>query len=133
MKAKSDKKQIRQSRRFSESLKRSTVKDIEQNKLTVLEASRELSVSKKSIYDWIYKYSSYLEKQKVLVVEEKSLTKKTEELTKRLLEVEAALGRKQIELDILNKMIELASAELKIDLKKSFIKRVSSGSDKIKG
>ena len=80
MKAKSDKKQIRQSRRFSESLKRSTVKDIEQNKLTVSEASRELSVSKKSIYDWIYKYSSYLEKQKVLVVEEKSLTKKTEEL-----------------------------------------------------
>jgi transposase-like protein len=58
------KKSLRQNRQFSEVVKRQTVKDIEQGKCTVLEASRELSVSIQAVYAWIYKYSGYLQKKK---------------------------------------------------------------------
>lgn len=35
-------------------------------------------------------------------------------------DLQAALGRKQMEIDALKKLIDLASSELKVDLKKSF-------------
>lgn len=123
---------IRQVKRFSQKVKKDTVKDVEKGKYTVLEASRELQVSEQTIYNWIYKYSSYLSKNKVLIVEDKSEVSKTTKLEKRLQEAEAALGRKQMELDLLNKMIDIANKELKVDLKKSFSKKVSNGSDKPK-
>jgi len=126
------KRAINPVKRFSLKVKEDTVKDIEKGKYTALEASRELQVSERCIYDWIYKYSSYLSKNKVLIIEDKSEVSKTAELEKRLQEAEAALGRKQMELDLLNKMIEIAGKELEIDLKKSFSKRVLSGSDKPK-
>ncbi len=123
---------IRQVKRFSLKVKKDTVKDVEKGKYTVLEASRELQVRDQTIYNWIYKYSSYLSKNKVLIVEDKSEVSKTVELERRLQEAEAALGRKQMELDLLNKMIDIAGKELKVDLKKSFSKKVSNGSDKPK-
>ena len=121
------KKSFRQMRQFSESVKRQTVKDIEQGKCSVLEASRELVVSIQSVYMWVYKYSGYLQKNKVLVVENDSENYKSKELEKKLLVAEAALGRKQMELDFLNKLIELAGADLHIDLKKSFSNLASNG------
>ena len=123
---------IRQVKKFSKKVKEDIVKDIEKGKYTVLEASRELQVCDQSIYNWIYKYSSYIRKNKVLIVEDKSEVSKTAELANRLQETEAALGRKQMELDILNKMIDIAEKELKIDLKKKISKKVSNGSDKPK-
>ncbi len=92
-----------------------------------LEASKELGVSQQAVYNWVYKFSGYLQKNKILIVEDKSEGYKTKELERRLREAEAALGRKQMEIDILNKLIELAGAELKMDLKKSFSSRASSG------
>lgn len=123
---------IKQVKRFSQKVKKDIVKGVEKGKCTVLEASRELQVSESTVYNWIYKYSSYLSKNKVLIVEDKSEVSKSAELEKRLKETEAALGRKQMELDLLNKMIDIAGKELKVDLKKSFSKKVSNGSDKPK-
>ena len=123
------KKGIRQVKRFSLKVKEDTVKEIERGKFSVLEASRELQVCQQTIYNWIYKYSSYLSKNKILIVEDKSEVSKTKELEKRLQKAEAALGRKQMELDLLNKMIEIAGDNLKIDLKKSFAKKVLNGSE----
>ena len=123
---------LRQVRKFSQKVKIDTVKDIEQGKYSVLEASRELKTSDQTIYNWIYKYSSYLSKNKVLIVEDKSEVSKTKELEKRLQEAEAALGRKQMELDLLNKMIEIAGEDLKIDLKKNFSKKASNGTDELR-
>ena len=51
---------------------------------------------------------------------------------KRIKDLEAALGRKQLEIDFLNKMIELGGEELGIDLKKKFSIPPFSGSDSIK-
>ena len=126
------KKTIRQVKRFSLKVKQDMVKDIEKGKYSVSEASREMQVSIQTIYNWIYKYSSYISKNKVLVVEDKSEISKTKELEKRLQEVEAALGRKQMELDLLNKMVEIASNNLKVDIKKNFSKKVWNGLDKQK-
>jgi len=123
------KKSFRQVKHFSEAIKRQTVKDIEHGKCSVLEASKELLVSQPAIYNWVYKYSGYLQKNKVLVVEENSENYQTKVLEKKLREAEAALGRKQMELDFLNKLIELAGADLQIDLKKNFSNLASNGTE----
>lgn len=82
------------------------------------EASQELSVSLRSIYNWIDKYSRYLKRNSRLVVESQSDVMKSKELKQELKEAQAALGRKQMELDYLNKLIELAGKEYGVDLKK---------------
>jgi hypothetical protein len=55
-----------------------------------------------------------------------------QELGARNKELEAALGRKQIQLDYLEKMIELAKTELDIDIKKNYSTPQSTGSNKTK-
>lgn len=122
-----DKTSLRQVKHFSEAVKKQTVKDIEQGKCSVLEASKELCVSHQSVYLWVYKYSGYLQKNKILVVEDKSESYQTKVLEIKLREAEAALGRKQMELDFLNKLIDLAGAELKVDIKKNFSNPASNG------
>jgi len=123
---------LRVRRIFSESIRKQTVKDIEDGRCTVLEASLELQVSDKSIYNWLGRYSRYLGKNKVLIVEEKSEAYRTKQLEHRIKELEAALGRKQLEMDLLNKIIELANEEYGTDLKKSLPSRPSSGTGPIK-
>jgi transposase-like protein len=123
---------FRQTRHFSEPIKKQTVKDIEQGKCTVLEASRELSVSLQTVYVWVYKYSGYLQKNKTIVVQNVSESYKTQELEIKLREAEAALGRKQMELDILNKIIDLAGLELQIDIKKNFSSPALNGTAQTK-
>jgi transposase-like protein len=122
------KESLRQFRFFSEQVKRGVVKDIENGKCSVSQASKELSVSSTSIYNWIERYSRYLQHNKRLVVEAKSEAYQTEQLRKRILELEAALGRKQMELDLINKVVDLASDEYKTDLKKNFLKAALNGS-----
>lgn len=122
------KETLRQSRFFSEQVKRELVKDIENGKCSVSQASKELSVSTTSVYKWIGRYSRYLQNNKRLVVEDKSEAYQSEQLRKKILELEAALGRKQMELDLVNKVLDLASEEYKTDLKKSFLKTALSGS-----
>lgn len=124
---------IKPRRTFSDEIKKQIVRDVEKGKATVLQASRELDTSEQTIYRWIYQYSRYLEKNKVMVVEDKSESYRTKELEKRLKEAEAALGRKQMEIDFLNKLIEFANEEYKTDIKKNLVKRPSSGSKPPKG
>src|SRR6185436_11630111 len=116
---------LRTRRIFSESIRKQTVKDIESGRCTVLQAARELQVSEQSIYNWLDRYSRYLGTNKVLVVEEKSEAYRTKELENRIKELEAALGRKQMEMDLLNKIIELANKEYRTDLKKSLSSQYS--------
>ncbi len=68
-----------------------------------------------------------------MVVEEKSEAYRSKELEKRLKEAEAALGRKQMEIDFLNKLIEFADEEYKIDIKKNLSKGPLPGSSSTKG
>ena len=126
-------KTFRQQRVFSEEIKKQVVRDIERGKCSVTQAKEELGVSEQSIYNWIKHYSRYLHSNKRLVVEDKSEAYRTRELEKRIHELEAALGRKQMEIDLLSKVIELADEEYQTDLKKNLSKKVSNGSGSPKG
>lgn len=124
---------LRPKRIFSETIKRQVVRDIEKGKCSALQASREFDISLTTIYRWIYRYSRYLEKNQIMVVEDKSEAYRTKELEKKLKEAEAALGRKQMEIDFLNKLIEFANDEFKTDIKKNLSKGPSSGFKPTKG
>jgi hypothetical protein len=69
---------------------------------------------------WLNKYSRHLQSGKSLVIQIESEQYRSKELEKKVAELEAAVGRKQIEIDFLNKLIEIVGDELKVDLKKNF-------------
>lgn len=76
-----------------------------------------------SIYKWIYKYSNFNEKGFRVVEMKQSSSQKVKEL-------EATVGRKQIMIDFLEAMIEVAKDELDIDIKKNYSTPPSQGSGK---
>jgi len=47
--------------------------------------------------------------------------------------LEAALGRKQLEIDFLNKLIEVADQDMGTDIKKNIVTHALAGTAKIKG
>jgi transposase len=118
---------------FSEALKKKIVKDIEAGKSGVIGVCREYEVSTTAVYKWLNKYSRHLQKEHLTVVQMASEAYKTKELEKRIQELEAALGRKQMEVDYLNKMIEIGKEEFGVDLKKKPFTPPSTGSGTIKG
>jgi transposase-like protein len=105
-------------RTFSEEFRRQKVLEIE-NKLTnVSQVSREFEVSRTGVYYWIRKYSKHYQASVKVVLQMESEQEKTKKLQSRIDELERALGRKQMELDYLNKLIELEGERLGEDLKK---------------
>ena len=68
-----------------------------------------------------------------LVMEMNSEQYRSKELEKKVAELEAALGRKQLEIDYLNKLIEIAGADLGSDLKKNINIPASVGTGKTRG
>lgn len=115
-------------RYFSEDFKKKKVREIEQNVVTVLQITREYGVSKTSVYKWIYKYSAMRKKAVKQVVEAKSDTVKIVHLRDEVRNMERLVGQKQIRIDFLEKMIELAEQEYGIDIKKKFSSIPLSGS-----
>ena len=124
---------LRQRRVFSDKLKKKIVKDIEQGKVSVLRVCQEYGVSNSSVYRWLKKISSHLHSSTTLVMQMDSEQYRSKELEKKVAELEAALGRKQLQIDYLNKLIEIAGQDLDIDLKKNTNTTVLHGSAKIKG
>ena len=113
---------------FSAELKREIVKQIEENKIGVIAASREYGVNRASVYNWLNKYSRTLKRGQTIVVEKESEKRKNEELRAKIAELERIIGRKQMEIDFLNKVIEIGSEEVKVDIKKKFGGKLSTGS-----
>lgn len=123
------KTEIIKTRIYSNELKKSVVNQIEKGELTVMEACRVYDIkSAQTVYNWIYKISRTLQKPIRTVVEKNSVDQKLKELEARTRDLEAALGRKQLELDLYRHIVELASEEYSVDLKKSFGKQASKES-----
>lgn len=121
-------KRVGRNRIFSEEFKREIVKLYESGQRTVIEIVRDYNVSDKSVYNWIYMYSEY-NKKSVQVVEMKdSQESKLKEMEQRIKELEQAVGRKQMNIDYLEKMIDLAKDHYDIDIKKNFDTPPSGGS-----
>jgi len=77
-------------------------------------------VSQQTVYNWLYQYSKNLKKGTRVVVEQDSVDKSVEELKRQVKELQAALGRKSLQADLYEIMIDLASKEFGTDLKKNF-------------
>jgi transposase len=127
-----DTKQLCQSvsRSFSAEFKRGRVKEYEKGRLTVREICELYNVGTTNVYRWIHKYSSYPRRQIRIVEMADSSTKKIKELHDRIKELERAVGQKQMNIDYLEKMIELAKSQLGVDVKKNFDTSQSIGSKK---
>lgn len=119
-------------RTFSVELKKRIVNQISQKQMTITQACALHEVSRQSIYNWLYAYSSEHKNGSKMVVQSESEQKKTQKVLERNAELERIIGQKQLEIDYLSKLIELCNKELGIDVKKNFETRPLSGSEKIK-
>lgn len=115
-----------QNRTFSEEFKKAKIKELDEKLVSIQELVTSYKVSRTSIYKWLIKYSIHYQKGTKMVTELESEAYKTKQLLQERAELQRALGEKQMQLDLLNKLIEIASDELKIDLKKSFQEKLST-------
>lgn len=118
---------VLQNRYFSDEFKKKKVKELENNLASISDICRTYSVSRTSVYRWIYKYSVMAKKQVKQVVEAKSDTKKIEALKDRIKELERVVGQKQLLLEFKDKMIEIAESTYGISIKKKVSSKLSSG------
>ncbi|HSH52699.1 MAG TPA: transposase [Bacteroidales bacterium] len=121
-------KRIRRRRVFTEDFKLKIVKSYESGEYSVPELEKIYDINNMSIYKWIYRYSNYNEKNVKVVEMKDSQYKKIKDLEERNKELERALGQKQMSLDYLEKMIELAKERYNIDIKKNSNTPQSGGS-----
>ncbi len=119
--------EIREQRVFSESLKKQIVRDLVAKRISLQQVVLEHQVSRTSVYRWLYRYSPVHERKRTLVVQMESEEQKNYELQQRLAALERIVGQKQLEIDFLNKLLEIGSKELGFDLKKSFSSPPSNG------
>ena len=106
-------------RNFTEEFKKARVGEYERGENTVKELSKLFGIKCPVIYRWIYKYSHYNKKSCKIVEMKESSTLKLKDLTTRMRELERIVGEKQIQIDYLEKIIELANDEYNIDVKKN--------------
>lgn len=118
---------VLQNRYFSNEFKKKKVREFENNLTSVADICRTYSVSRTSVYKWIYKYSIMAKKQVKQVVEAKSDTKKIKALEDRIKELERVVGQKQLLIEFKDKMIEIAESTYGVDIKKKVSSKLLSG------
>jgi transposase len=111
---------INKHRRYSEEFKKQVVSLFEKGKYSVLQMERLYGVANGRIYDWIYKYSTFNQAGIRVVEMKKSSMDKIKALEQKVKELEQMVGQKQIKIEYLEKMIDLAKTELDIDIKKNY-------------
>ena len=87
------------------------------------------SIDNTTIYNWIYKYSTFNEKDVRVVEMKDSHLSRLKTLEQQVKDLERIVGQKQIKIDFLEKMVDIASEELKVDIKKNFNTPLSAGSE----
>jgi len=111
-------KQLRRRRNFSEVFKRQLVKEFESGRSTVKELGLDYSIQTRVLYRWIHKYSRYYQSGSRIIVEMTSQEDTNKELRKKIAALEQAVGKKQMQIDYLEKLIELSEKAYKIEIKK---------------
>ena len=120
--------EIRKHRYYSEEFKKRLVASFEKGEFSVPQLEKLYGIRNTSLYRWVYKYSRFNEKGCRIVEMESSDENKLNELIKKVKELEQMVGQKQIAIEYLEKMIELAKTDLNIDIKKNYSFPPSVGS-----
>jgi transposase len=115
-------------RSFSVEFKKNKVKELSKGLISIDQIVKLYEVSRTSVYNWIHLYSTTPIGVRT-VIQMDSEQSKTAQLLKRVAELERNVGQKQLEIEYLNKLIELMGNELNIDLKKKAEQLRSNGSD----
>lgn len=123
---------IRKKRCFSEDFKKNIVQEFESGAFSVPQLERLYKISNNLIYAWIYKYSTFNDKSSRIIEMKHSSTQKVKELEKQVKELQRSVGIKQLHIDYLEKMMDIAKDELGIDIKKNFDTPQSTSSKPIK-
>ncbi len=121
----------RMQRYFSEEIKKKKVNELDRNLTSIAEICREYQVSRTSVDRWINKYSRMRQKKQKQVVEAKSDTRKIGRLKDEVHELERIVGQKQLKIDFLEKIIEIAEQVYGVDIKKKLSSKLSSGTGTI--
>jgi len=117
---KSNVRRIKKYRRFSKEFKQKVVSEYESGRSSTKELSLANGISQQTIYRWIYQLSNY-SKQGIRIVEKaNSQEEGIKRLHKENKDLKAIVGEKQIQIEYLERLIKIAEAELKIDIKKNF-------------
>ena len=121
-------RKLQKRRVYSDEFKREMVSLFESGKFSVLQLEKLYGVSDSVIYRWIYKFSTFNEKGIRIVEMKESSTNKLRELEEKVRQLERIVGQKQIQIDFLEKMIDIAKEDLQIDIKKNYSTQPSNGS-----
>lgn len=113
--------QPRQQRVFSAELKKKLVEQIELKKLKVQDVVNLYQTTSTSVYRWLQEYSTLNRTGTKMVVESESQSSMVDKLMERIAELERNVGKKQLEIEFLGKVIEICSNELGYDVKKKCI------------
>lgn len=117
------KKKLKQVRHFSPTIKKQVVALIEQKQLNVATAAREYGVHAQTIYNWIYRYSSYNANGGIMMVDKKHQQSQLAALQQQVQQLQSVLGQKQMQLDYWQKYAELLAQDVPdADKKKEAIK-----------
>lgn len=125
-------KNIRKNRHYSEDFKREIVSVFESGKFSVPQLEKLYGIHNVTIYNWIYKFSTFNEKGFRVIEMKESSIDKLKQLEQKVKELEQIVGQKQIKIDYLEKMIDIAKDDLNIDIKKNYNTPQSTGSEIIK-
>lgn len=112
-------KKIRKKRVYSDEFKKEIVSIFESGKFSVPQLNKLYGISSQIIYNWIYKFSTFNEKGSRVVEKIESSSSKLKELEQKVKQLEQIVGKKQIMIDYLEKLIDVAKDELQIDIKKN--------------
>lgn len=126
-------KRIRKHRSYTDEFKKEIVNGFESGKFSVLQLEKLYGISSTVIYRWIYKFSTFNEKGIRVVEMKQSSSLKLKELAQKVKDLERIVGQKQIKIDYLEKMIDIAKDEFDIDIKKKHNTSQSAGLEKTKG
>jgi len=107
----------RRYRRFSEEFKKEKVQLIESKRLTIRQVCDDYEVARSAVNKWIKKYSKD-SKQEWLIYEKASETNRIAGLNNKVKELEQAVGKQQMEILYLRKIIEISGKEIGEDLEK---------------
>ena len=125
-------RKLKKQRHYSEDFKKEIVLLFESGKYSVLQLEKLYGIGNVSIYRWIYKFSTFNEKGIRVVEMKQSSSLKLKELAQKVKNLERIVGQKQIKIDYLEKMIDIAKDEFDIDIKKKQDTSQSTGFQEIK-